>query len=243
MAETRLLVDSRKGRTYLVGSGNDLHCNEGQVKSKDIDSAAPGDIIHSNKGIEFRVLCPDTLDFLKKAKRGPQAVTLKDAGLIAAYTCISSGSKVVEAGTGNGILSMYLAHIVAPQALTTYELREDFAEIAAGNFKRFGFENIVLKNQSIYDGIEEKGVDAVVLDLPEPWMALSQIDEALRVGGRIASYSPSVNQVNKFNEALSENYSAETFEAILRHWKPKTMRPDTRMIGHTGFLTIARKIG
>ena len=234
-----LLVGTKK--SYLVGEGNDLHCNQGHVKAEAISEAGVGGKVRSNKDAVFNVVEPDILDFIRKAKRGPQAVTLKDMGLIAAYAGISSESRVVEAGTGSGLLSMYLAHILAPGRLVTYEVREDFAQIALKNFERFGVDNIKLKQADIYEGIEEKGLDAVILDLPEPWTVTPHLSESLKVGGRAVSYSPSVNQVHKFNDSL-EGYEVESFECIQRHWKPKTMRPDTRMIGHTGFLTVARRL-
>ncbi|HHQ44559.1 MAG TPA: tRNA (adenine-N1)-methyltransferase [Candidatus Altiarchaeales archaeon] len=237
----KLLTDA-KGRSYLVSEGKDLHCNWGVVKAQDIDKAKAGEIVESNKAMKFHVLNPDILDYIKKARRGPQAVTLKDMGLITAYAGIHSGSKVVEAGTGSGLLSMYLAHTINPGKLVTYELREDFRAIAIENFERFGFKNIESKLQNIYDGVDEKELDAIILDLPEPWDVIPHAQKALKVGGRIVSYSPSVNQVNKFSTALPEIFSQETFECIQRHWKPDTMRPDTQMIGHTGFLTVARKL-
>jgi tRNA (adenine57-N1/adenine58-N1)-methyltransferase len=163
--------------------------------------------------------------------------------MIAACTGIKSGSKVVDAGVGSGLLSMYLAHIVAPEKLVAYEVREDFAEIAKTNFARFGFENIEVRLQSVYEGIKEKKLDLVSLDLPEPWLAVPAAKKALRVGGYISSYSPSIEQNKKFVDALGEDFTQETFETMYRSWKMDSVRPDSRMIGHTGFITIARKLG
>jgi tRNA (adenine57-N1/adenine58-N1)-methyltransferase len=236
----RLLLD-RKGGKYLVQGGGDLHTKYGMVSAADIDSSKPGDVVKSNTSQEFTVLEPDIIDFIKKAKRGPQAMTLKDMSLITGFAALRSGSRVVEAGTGSGLLSMHLAYVVHPAKLVTYEIREDFADIARGNFKRFGVENVELKVDDVYEGIEESGLDAVVLDLAEPWRVVPNLEGALRIGGRLISYSPSINQSRQLAEVL-EDYMHGTFECMLRDWKPLKMSPDTRMLGHTGFLTVARRL-
>jgi tRNA (adenine57-N1/adenine58-N1)-methyltransferase len=234
----RVLVD-HKGNRYLVDDGRDLHTKYGVVNAEAISSSKPGSTLESNTGIKFRVLQPDILDFISKARRGPQAMTLKDMSLIAGYAGLHSGSRVVEAGAGSGLLSMFLAYVIYPEKLVSYEVREDFAEIAGSNFKRFGIENIELRIQDIYEGIDEGGLDAVVLDLSEPWMAVDHVRHSLKPGGRLVSYSPSINQSRQLAERL-EGFLYETFECIRRNWKESSMRPDTRMLGHTGFLTVAR---
>ncbi|MBD3389102.1 MAG: tRNA (adenine-N1)-methyltransferase [Candidatus Altiarchaeales archaeon] len=236
----KLLIDE-KGRKYLLGEGKDLHCNYGMIRAKDIEKAGVGGLVESNKGRKFNVLEPDILDFISKAKRGPQAMTLKDMGLISGYAGLESGSRVLEAGTGSGLLTMYLAHIVRPADVITYEVREDHARVARENFERFGIGNVDSRIGDLYDGIGEEGLDAVLLDLTEPWRVVPHLEGSLRVGGRLVSYSPSINQSRQLADVL-EGYMHETFECILRHWKADTMRPDTRMLGHTGFLTVARKL-
>lgn len=236
-----ILIDE-KGRTYLTSAAADLHTSHGMISLDKLSGCKPGDVIESNVGKKFRVLEPNIIDFIHKAKRGPQAVTLKDCGTIVAKTGLKSNSRVVEAGAGSGLLSMFLASILSPGKLVSYELREDFAEIASKNFKRFGLENIELKNQDIYAGIDESGLDAVVLDLPEPWLAVEHAKKALKVGGYIISYSPSITQSKRFYDALAEDFMSETIETLERSWNMKTVRPDTRMLGHTGFITVARKL-
>lgn len=237
-----ILIVDNAGNTYLIDESKDFHTKYGMLKKSQLKRKA-GSVIESNTGQKFRILPPDFTDYFRKAKRGPQAVTLKDAAMIAACSGIKSGSKVVDAGVGSGLLSMYLAHIVAPEKLVAYEVREDFAEIARTNFARFGFENIEIRLQSIYDGIKEKKLDLVSLDLPEPWLAVEPAKKALRVGGYVSSYSPSIEQSKKFVDALGEDFTQETFETMYRSWKMDSVRPDSRMIGHTGFITIARKLG
>jgi len=236
-----LLLDE-KGNRYLIQGDADFHTKYGALKKRDLKRKA-GSTIKSNTGHKFKILKPDVTDFFAKARRGPQAVTLKDAAIITALSAIKSGSKVVDAGVGSGLLSMYLAHIVAPAKVTAYEVREDFAEIARQNFKKFGVENVKVRIGSVYEGIKEKNLDLVSLDVPEPWLAVDSARKALRVGGYVSSYSPSIEQSKKFVDALGDDFMQETFETLKRDWKIDTVRPDTRMLGHTGFITIARKLG
>jgi tRNA (adenine57-N1/adenine58-N1)-methyltransferase catalytic subunit len=236
----RLLIDP-KGNRYLVSGESDFHTKYGAVKAGAIVSAAAGEVIESNTGVKFTVLDPNILDYIAKARRGPQAMTLKDMGLAVAYSGIRSGSRVLESGTGSGLFTLYLTHIVYPETVVTYELREDFADIARKNFERFGVKNVRLELRDTYLGIDEKGLDAVFLDLAEPWRVVPNLGGALKVGGILVSYSPSINQSRQLAEVL-DGYMHETFETLLRDWKADKMSPDTRMLGHTGFLTVARKL-
>ncbi len=238
----RLLIDE-KGNTYLVNGKFDFHTKYGFITGKDLNSAKPGDVLKSNIGRTFRILNPNVVDYFHKAKRGPQAVTLKDCGTIVAKTGISSNSKVLESGTGSGLLSIFLANSVSPGKLTTYEIRDDFAEIARKNFERFNIKNINLKAGNIYEGINEKNLDAIILDLPEPWFVVEHAKKALKVGGYLTSYSPSITQSKKIHDALEQDFESETIETLERTWNMKTVRPNTRMLGHTGFITIARFMG
>jgi tRNA (adenine57-N1/adenine58-N1)-methyltransferase len=236
-----LLVDE-KGNTYMVKGESDLHTKYGKVSASDIGSKSLGGYVESHIGHRFAVISPSMVDFIQKAKRGPQAVTLKDMGIIAAYTGIRTGSRVVEAGTGSGVLSLFIANIVHPENLVTYEVREDFASIADFNFKKAGVDNVTVKMGSIYDGIEETDLDVVILDLPEPWRVTEHAKKALRPGGYLVSYSPSIEQTKKFTDTLS-GFRHDTIECVLREWDTRVLRPHSRMIAHTGFITIARFLG
>jgi tRNA (adenine57-N1/adenine58-N1)-methyltransferase len=236
----KLLIDE-KGRRYLVEDGKDFHCSYGMVTGMDIEAAGVGGVVMSNKGRGLNVVEPSILDFIAKAKRGPQAMTLKDMSLIAGYAGIRSGSRVLEAGTGSGLFTMYLAHVVHPADVVTYEIREDFAAIARKNFERFNIRNVKSEIRDVYAGTDEMNLDAVFLDLTEPWRVVPVVKDKLKVGGTLISYSPSINQSRQIAEVLND-YLHETFETILRHWKADKMSPDTRMLGHTGFLTVARKL-
>lgn len=185
-------------------------------------------------------------DLFKKAKRGPQVILLKDAALIAAYSGLESGCKVVDAGTGSGWLAAYLAKITAPKGeVITYERRKEFVKLAKQNFKLFKLKNIKIKNKDIYDGISEKNLDLITLDLQEPWKVISSAEKALKSGGYLVVYSPQITQVIEFVNALKNSkFKVEKIiEVLERHWKVdgKIARPEFQMLGHTGFLTFARK--
>jgi tRNA (adenine57-N1/adenine58-N1)-methyltransferase len=234
-----LLIDE-KDRRYLVRGGKDVHTNYGVIKADQISEENVGKIIETHQGRKYFLIKPMITDFLEKGKRGPQAMTLKDCALIAGYSGIAPGSKVVEAGVGSGILSMYLANVIKPAELTSYEIRDDFAKIAQDNFDRFGVENVKIRMKNIYDGIDEEDLDLISLDVPEPWRVVENAKKALKVGGTISSYSPSIEQNKKFCDALGDDFKAETVEAILRTWDMEVVRPHSRMIAHTGFITFAR---
>ena len=235
----KLLVDDR-GNTYLIKGDADFHTKYGFLTKNQLESAKPGEVLTANTGRIFYLLEPNVTDFVQKAKRGPQAMTMKDLSLIAGFTGLKSGSKVVEAGVGSGVLSIFLANIIAPSTLVSYEIREDFAEIARSNFEKFGIKNIEVKLKDIYQGIDERNLDLVSLDLAEPWLAVEHVKQALKVGGYLSSYSPSISQSKKLVDALGEDFQQETFETLKREWKMDAVRPHTQMLGHTGFLTIAR---
>lgn len=233
-----LLVDE-KDRKYLVKGTADLHTNYGVIRAEELSRKKFGDTIETQTGKKFSILNPGILDFIEKSKRGPQAISLKDCALISGYTGIHSGSRIVEAGVGSGILSMFLANIVAPEKLISYELREDFAKIAGENFEKSGLNNIGIKMKNIYEGIDEKDLDLIVLDLPEPWKVVEHAKKSLKVGAFLVSYSPSIEQSKKFCDEL-KGFMHETIECLVRNWDMKVVRPYSRMLGHTGFITFAR---
>ncbi|NCN65494.1 MAG: tRNA (adenine-N1)-methyltransferase [Candidatus Altarchaeum sp. CG03_land_8_20_14_0_80_32_618] len=240
MKYTKILID-QKGRKYIF-KNDDLHTKDGMIKADEINKCEVGETVKTHIGTEYTVIYPNITDMLQKAKRGPQAITLKDAALIAGYANLHSGSRVVNSGTGSGILDIFLAGIVYPEKVLSYEIRDDFAKIAGKNFERFGIGNVEIKIKNIYEGIDEENLDAVILDLPEPWLVINFAAEKLKIGGILISFSPSIEQSKKFHGALNMNFLQETFECVLRNWDMKVVRPCSRMIAHTGFITVARLI-
>ncbi|MCE7697342.1 MAG: methyltransferase domain-containing protein [Methanobacterium paludis] len=153
----------------------------------------------------------------------------------------------MDAGTGAGATALHFGNIVGKDGeVNTYEVREDFAEIAERNIKGFGLENIHVKCQDITEGIDEKNVDVVFLDLPKPWDVVEHAQNALKVGGYIATYTPFIEQIQILQRVLKKfNFSEiESFECIFRGMEVKARgtRPKTRMAGHTGYLTFARHL-
>jgi tRNA (adenine57-N1/adenine58-N1)-methyltransferase len=242
-----LYFDQR--RTYLIAveKGKTFHTHKGYVQFDALIGKAYGTRIASNLGNEFVALKPLLTDFIFKAQRRTQISYPKDVALIVMFSGIGPGSKVVEAGTGAGALTTALAHYVRHDGCVhSYEIRSEFTETAKKNLLRAGLlENVELKNKDITLGIDETDVDAVVLDLATPWLVVTNAYSALKGGGTIVSFSPTIDQVVKTVEALRENsfVDVQTIECIMRGMQTERgkTRPETLMTGHTGYVTFARK--
>ncbi|MCD6547108.1 MAG: tRNA (adenine-N1)-methyltransferase [Nanoarchaeota archaeon] len=238
----KLLIDE-EGRKILVKENKEIHTHQGVVKKQKL---LHGKVVKTNIGKKFLVIEPSFVDLFERIKRGPQIITLKDAGIISAYTGVSSGWKIAEAGSGSGALTCYLANLVKPKGkVYSYEKRKDFLKIAKENVEKFGLSKfVVFKNKDI-SNISEKNLDMVVLDLPNPWEYIKQIEKALKIGGFLVIYVPTINQIIKAVDAL-ENSSFKVFkvcEVIERDWKVgKATRPLNVILGHTAFLLFSRKL-
>ncbi len=169
--------------------------------------------------------------------------------MITAFTGMKDGMTVVDAGAGSGSMVSFLANAVSPSGhVYSYELRDDFLEIAKKNVSTLGFDKVVtIKKGNVYESIEEKNVDLVNLDLPEPWKAIKSVNKSLKVGGYFVTYLPTITQVMLFVSQLKESknyYVEQVFEVIKRNWivHEQVVRPETMMLGHTAFITIARRL-
>jgi len=197
MEEIKLVLVSGSGRhLYVRNIKQDYHCQFGLVRKEDLKKIKNGGVVKTNSGVELAAFKPGFLDVYRKIKRAPQIIPLKDLGTIITETGIGKESVVVDAGSGSGALALFLANIA--KKVVSYEIRKDFATIAADNVKFLKLKNIAIKNKDIYKGIDEKNVDVVTLDLPEPWKALEAAEKALKTGGFIFSYSPTIPQVSDF---------------------------------------------
>lgn len=198
---------------------------------------------------DFLVLPAAPVDLVRRMPRKAQVILPKDAGVILVQAGIRDGSRVVEAGVGSGALTIMLAAAVGPAGkVHAYEKRDDFAEFATANLVLAGLaDRVALRVADVRDGIAERGVDAVVLDMPDPWAALPAARAALKAGGRAACYSPLVSQMEATVRALRELgfRDVRTTETIEREWVvgEQGSRPDFSMLGHTGFVTVARWSG
>ena len=156
---------------------------------------------------------------------------------------------MLEAGVGSGALSMTLVR--AGAVVTGYEIRADFAARARANVVAMlgeeALERYTVEVRDVYEGIDRSELDRVLLDLPEPWRAVKHAATALRPGGILLSYLPTITQVIQLREALADSPfgMVETIEVLQRSWhvEGQSVRPDHRMVAHTGFLTAARLLG
>ena len=245
-ATIKKILTTEDGKKFYVRNVNeDFHTQFGFIGKDKLAKAKSGEAVKTNTGKELFVYEPSFIDSYGRIKRAPQIIPRKDVAAIVAETGIGKESVVVDAGTGSGALALFLANIA--KKVVTYELREDFAKVAADNIATMGMKNVLIKNKSVYDSIDEKNVDVVTLDLPEPWKAVEPAAKALKVGGFIVSYSPTTPQVSDFISAAAKNKSLlliKTIEIIEREWEfnDRVVRPLSQQIGHSGFLTFVRKV-
>ncbi len=234
-----------KGKQYFVKDPNKpIGTLYGTIDAKELAKKS-GSIVKTDKGKEFTLLDADFIDVYKRLRKLPQTIPLKDIGLIIAETGINKDSKIVDGGAGSGVLAAALARIA--KQVTSYEIREEHLKVAQENLKLLELKNIKIKNKSLYDGIEEKNTDLITLDLPEPWKVIKHAKKALKTGGWLVSYSPSVPQIQDFVNELEKNeefFYVKTVEIIERLWEihGRKVRPKSTGIGHSGFITFARKI-
>lgn len=239
-----LLLHKKKSFLLRV-SEREFHSHFGVVNLSELIENAFGTRIESHSGKEFVALRPTFTDFIKKMRKMPQVIQPKDAAQIIAYTGLSPGDTVVEGGAGSGALTVFLASVVDPGTVYSYEVREDFLKVAKENIGLFRLQNVCFKLQDIYNGIEEDNVDLVALDVASPEKVVQHAYKALRTGGYIFSYSPCIEQVIRFClTARDFTMEVNTIECIVREYEvsPKGTRPKTRMLGHTGYMSFARKI-
>jgi tRNA (adenine57-N1/adenine58-N1)-methyltransferase len=236
-------------RTYLVKvePEKSFHTHKGYIQLGDLIGKEFGTRIASSMDIEFVALKPTLSDHIFKTSRRTQISYPKDISLIILYSGIGPGSHVVEAGTGTAALTSAIAHYIRPTGrVYTYEIRQEFQRNAKKNLERAGLLDVVeLKEGDVTQGIEEKDVDAVILDMATPWLVIPHAYAALKGSGVLVSFSPTIDQVVKVVEALEENgfvcvETVETFVRFMQVARGKT-RPQTVMTGHTGYLTFARK--
>ncbi|MBU6998917.1 MAG: tRNA (adenine-N1)-methyltransferase [Theionarchaea archaeon] len=239
-----LLVHEKK--TFLVTvSEREFHTHFGVVDLKDLVGKEYGTGVESHSGQFFAALKPTYIDYIKKMRKMPQVIQPKDAAQILAHTGLSAGDTVVEGGAGSGALTVFLAAVVNPGVVYSYEVREDFLTVAQKNVELFGMKNVLFRIQDIYEGIDEHDVDLVTLDVPSPEKVVDPAYDALKIGGYIFSYSPCIEQVSRFCLATRQRrMQVKTIECIVREYEvsERGTRPKSRMLGHTGYMSFARKI-
>lgn len=241
----------KKGnRVLLVGKKNYLVTVEKRQFSTEYGNFDLGSLIgkeygtkiSTHMGKKYHAIEARTPDLLRKIKRMPQVIMKKDAGVIASYTGLNKGDIVVEAGTGSGAMTIFLAGIV--KKVISYERREEFQKVAKENLEKCGIKNVKLKLGDVEKGIKEKDIDVVILDLGAPEKVIPHAKKVLKPGGFLVVYSPVVEQITRIRDVMSGFAEIETIEIIKREWDvgDNKTRPRTRMLGHTAFLTFARKV-
>lgn len=232
-----------------------IDTNDKTDKYKGVGVIDPGKLVGEQYGKQieignkqFWILKPSLQDKLRGLKRMAQIILPRDAAHIVMNCSIESGNTVLEAGIGSGSLTIALATAVAPNGkVISYDKREDFIEHALKNLKTARLDKYVTtKIRDVTEGIDEKELDAVILDIPTPWGAVNYVWKALRPGGYFCSFSPLISQVEQTVKEIRENSFIEikTFENIQREMviSDHGTRPSFDMLGHTGYLTFARKI-
>jgi tRNA (adenine57-N1/adenine58-N1)-methyltransferase len=245
-----VLLIGRDNKRFLIRlqAGSQLQTHRGVIQHDDLIGQPLGREIRSHLHYPFVVLQPSTHDLIRDIKRITQIVYPKDAGYILLKLSVRDGSRVIEAGTGSGGLTLALAQAVMPTGrVYSYESRPEMMRLAMRNLARVGLDDYVeFKEQDVVSGFAESEVDALFLDMRRPWDYLAQAWEALKGGGFFGSILPTTNQVSELLRGLESPPFAdvEVEELLLRRYKtvPDRLRPVDRMVAHTGYLIFARKI-
>lgn len=244
-----LLVTSDEKR-YLITllPHQQLHTHQGIYLHDELIDRAWGDEVRSQLGQSALLLVPGLGDLMTHLRRGTQIIYPKDAAYLVHRLSLRAGCRVIEAGTGSGGLTVALAWAVAPTGIVyTYESRIDNYQLAQRNLERVGLRPYVhCFYGSVEDGFQQQDVDALILDLREPWRFLDQVRASLRPGGFFASLLPTTNQVSELLYALERAHFMDigVDEILLRSYKPvpDRLRPYDTMAAHTGYLIFARPI-
>lgn len=250
--EQVLLIDQR-GRRHLVmlRKGETFHSDRGWVTHDAMIGHADGSWVRTSKGTRYVVLRPTLAEYVLDMPRGAQVIYPKDLAMVMFWADIYPGARVLEAGMGSGALTLALLRSVGPEGrVISYEQREDFARRALANIHlRMGeITNLAVRLRPVEEGLsEEESVDRAVFDLPEPWRLVEPVASVLRSGGIFLSYVPTIIQSHQLTEALRRHpgYTlVETFETLFRPWNIEntSVRPFHRMVAHTGFITVARRV-
>ena len=249
--ERVLLIDQR-GRRFLVRlqAGGAFHFHGGVVPHDLVLGSEESTVVHSTTGVPLWCVRPRLADFVLKMPRGAHVIYSKDIGAILIEADVGPGTHVLEAGTGSAALTIALCRATGPEGkVVSYEARADFHERAASNVEAFfgklpAWLDLRLSDVRAVSTTGER-FDRVLLDLPEPWAILQEIGAVLSAGGILCTYLPTTNQVQQAVLALRDaGYEeVQTIEVLVRSWHvtEQSVRPDHRMVAHTGFITVGRR--
>jgi tRNA (adenine57-N1/adenine58-N1)-methyltransferase len=249
----RIQLTDPKGKmyTFTLTSGKEWHTHKGWIVHNDLIGLPEGSVVSTSAGLKFTAFKPLLGDFVLSMPRGATIVYPKDAAMILGVADVFPGAKVIEAGVGSGALTISLLRAIGEHGtLCSFERREEFAQIAAENVETyFGYKpsNWNLSIGSVQESNTENKFDRVILDMLAPWECVPFAAEILRPGGVFLAYVATTTQLSSIAEALKEDgHFTEPLssETIVRDWHHEglAVRPMQRMIGHTGFLIMSRRM-
>lgn len=249
----RIQLTDPKGKmyTFTITQGKEWHTHKGWIVHNDLIGLPEGSVVSTSAGLKFTAFKPLLGDFVLSMPRGATIVYPKDAAMIVGVADVFPGARVVEAGVGSGALSISLLRAIGIQGeLSSFERREDFAEIARENVQTYFGEvpsQWKLTVGSVQESSTEKKYDRVILDMLAPWECVAFASEVLRPGGVFLAYVATTTQLSATAEALKEDgrfTEPLSSETIVRDWHHEglAVRPMQRMIGHTGFLIVSRRM-
>jgi len=250
-AHQQVLLIGPDEKRFLVRltPGQQFHTQYGFIRHDALIGQSFGSAIKTQLDHPYRLLEPSTYDLVMHVKRASQIVYPKEIGYVILRMNIVPGIRLIEAGTGSGGLTLALARFIRPNGkIYTYEERDDMIERAHKNLERASVLDVVeLKQRDIRTGFDERNVDALFLDVREPWLFLAQAHAALKGGGFFGSLVPTTNQVSEIlaeMDRLTGWMDIEVIEVFTRRYKPNAerLRPEDRMVAHTGYLIFARAV-
>lgn len=244
--DAALFVDARQRRRLVVlEHGAQFHSHAGTIPHDEI-IGGPAAVEHrSTQGARWTVVRPTLEDFVLTMPRGAQVIYPKDLAAMCTFADVGPGMRVFETGVGSGALSIALLRLGA--IVTGYEIREDFATRASRNVRLFlgqgPMDRYSVHLRDSYESVDHAEFDRAMLDIPEPWRVIPHLPKALRPGGVVCAYTPSITQAASVRGALADGwFDVRTLEVLHRTWhiEGQSVRPDHRMVAHTAFLTIGR---
>ncbi len=248
--EDLVLLLGKDGKRFIVRlrAGEELHTHRGYIRHDDIVGRPLGSQVASHLGYPFYLLRPSVHDLIMNARRESQIIYPKESGYALLKMNIVPGTRVIEAGTGSGAMTIALAQGVMPTGkVFSYERREDMIEVARRNLSELDLlQYVELKCRGIAEGFDEQEADALFMDVREPHFYVGQAKAALAGGGFFGALVPTANQVSALLDRLQDEsfVDLEVSEILLRHYKtvPARLRPEDRMVAHTGYLVFGRPL-
>jgi tRNA (adenine57-N1/adenine58-N1)-methyltransferase len=253
VAGDRVQLTDQKGKIYsiTITPGKEWHTHKGWIVHDDLIGLPEGSVVSTSAGLKFTAFIPLLTDYVLSMPRGATIVYPKDAALIVGFADIFPGARVLEAGVGSGALTLSLLRAVGPSgAVHSVERREEFAANATSNIENyFGGRpaNWSLAIGSVQEQEFDHEFDRVILDMLAPWECVEMAAKVLRPGGVFMAYVATTTQLSATAEALKDDghfTEPESFESMVRGWHHEglAVRPQQRMIGHTGFLIFSRRM-